>query len=52
MTMYYGGHLFHYQIHESLPQLLVYHSFKSHPLPVDQDLVRVAKDGGRSDFLH
>ena len=45
MTMYYGGHLVHYQMYESLPQLLVYHLYKPHPLPVDQDLVRVAKDG-------
>ena len=45
MTMYYGGHLVHYQIYDSLPQLLVYHLYKPLPLPVDQDLVRVAKDG-------
>ena len=45
MTMYYGGHLVHYQIYDSLPHLLVYHLYKPFPLPVDQDLVRVAKDG-------
>ena len=45
MTMYYGGHLVHYQMHDSLPQLLVYHLYKPHPLPVDQDLVWEAKDG-------
>ena len=44
MTMYYGGHLVHYQLRDSLPQLVVYHSFKPHTLPVDQDFVRVAKD--------
>ena len=45
MTMYYGGHLVHYQMYDSLPHLLVYHLYKPVPLPVDQDLVRVAKDG-------
>ena len=45
MTMYYGGHLVHYRMYESLPHLLVYHLCKPFPLPVDQDLVRVAKDG-------
>ena len=44
MTMYYGGHLVHYQLRNSLPQLVVYHSFQSHTMPVDQDFVRVAKD--------
>ena len=50
MTMYYGGHLVHYQLYESLPQLLVYHLYKPHPLPVDQDLIRVAKDGADMIF--
>ena len=45
MTMYYGGHLVHYRMYDSLPHLLVYHLCKPFPLPVDQDLVRVAKDG-------
>ena len=44
MTMYYGGHLVHYQFRHSLPQLVVYHSFQPHTVPVDQDFVRVAKD--------
>ena len=45
MSMYYGGHLVHYQLYDSLPLLLVYHLYKPLPLPVDQNLVRVAKDG-------
>ena len=45
MTMYYGRHLVHYCMYDSLPHLLVYHLCKPFPLPVDQDLVRVAKDG-------
>ena len=44
MTMYYGGHLVHYQLRNSLPQLVVYHSFQPHTVPVDQDFVRVAKN--------
>ena len=28
MTMYYGGHLVHYQMYDSLPHLLVYHLYK------------------------
>ena len=44
MTMYYGGQLVHYQLRNSIPQLVVYHSFQPHTVPVDQDLVRVAKD--------
>ena len=44
MTMYYGGQLIHYQLCNSIPQLVVYHSFQPHTVPVDQDLVRVAKD--------
>ena len=40
-----GGHLVHYRKYESLPHLLVYHLCKPFPLPVDQNLVRVAKDG-------
>ena len=44
MTMYYGGHLVHYQLRHSLPQLVVYHSFQPHTMPGDQDIFRVAKD--------
>ena len=44
MTKYYGGHLIHYQLRNSLPQLVVYHSFQPHTVPVDQNLVKVAKD--------
>ena len=44
LTMYYGGHLVHYHLRNSLPQLVVYHSFQPHTVPVDQDFVRVAKD--------
>ena len=44
MTMYYGGHLVHYHLRNSLPQLVVYHYFQPHTVPVDQDFVRVSKD--------
>ena len=44
LTMYYGRHLVHYQLRNSLPQLVVYHSFQPHTMPFDQDFVRVAKD--------
>ena len=50
MTMYYGGQLVHYQLRHSIPQLVVYHSFQPHTVPVDQDLVKVAKDGAELIF--